>query len=142
MADRTNDERLREIASSDPLALAICAQMGEPSWADVRAIAAELRAARARIAKLEQEPPMAMIDLGVGVNWKGLSEDRQRLRAEHDLARAEVERMRAMLAGLCGAVEHSAPRYGVDEDWRDVDILRERMIEAKALLAKHKETNQ
>lgn len=113
MADRTNEERLREIASSDPLALAICAQMGEPSWADVRAIAAELLAARetirskdrllpsliaegvalereraqkaeaerdaarARIAKLEQEPPMAMVDFGVGVNWKAIYEERQ-----------------------------------------------------------------
>ena len=46
MADIT-EERLREIASSDPLVLAICAKIGEPSWSDVRAIAAELLAARA-----------------------------------------------------------------------------------------------
>ena len=60
-------------------------------------------------------------------------------------ARAEVARLRDMLALLCAAVEHSAPGYGVYEDWCDItdhDILalRERMIEAKALLAKHKET--
>lgn len=58
---------------------------------------------------------------------------------------AEVERLRDMLARLCIAVEHSAPGYGVYEDWGDIcdgDLLalRERMIEAKALLAKHKET--
>lgn len=67
------------------------------------------------------------------------------LRAEVDRLRAEVERLRNMLALLCAAVEHSAPGYGVYEDWCDIsdyDILalRERMIEAKALLAKHKGT--
>jgi hypothetical protein len=62
-------------------------------------------------------------------------------------AEAEVERLRDMLARLCAAVEHSAPGYGVYEDWcditdYDIDTLRERMDEAKALLAKHQETNQ
>jgi hypothetical protein len=46
------DEHLRAIAESDPLALAICALMGEPSWADVRQMAAELLAARAEIRRL------------------------------------------------------------------------------------------
>ena len=52
MADPISEERLREIASSDPLVLAICATLGEPSWADVRAIAAELLAARAEVDRL------------------------------------------------------------------------------------------
>lgn len=90
MSNKITDERLREIASSNPLVLAICAQMGEPSWADVRAIAAELIAARARVAELEQQPPMALVDLGVGVNWAGLREDMQRLRAERDAVRAQL----------------------------------------------------
>jgi hypothetical protein len=63
-------------------------------------------------------------------------------RRELQAARAEVERLRDMLARLCAAVDYSAPRYGVDEDWADIDTLRLRMDEAKALLAKHKETNQ
>jgi hypothetical protein len=90
VADSITPERLREIASSDPLVLAICAKLGEPSWADVRAIAAELLAARARIAKLEQQPPMKLVDFGVGFNWAGLREDMQRLRAERDAARAQL----------------------------------------------------
>ena len=82
---------------------------------------------------------------------------------ERDAARAELEQLhlairfgecsaaradlRDMLARLCAAVEHCAPGYGVYEDWCDItdyDILtlQERMIEAKALLVKHKETNQ
>jgi hypothetical protein len=47
-----NDERLRDIAASDPLVLAICATMGDPSWADVRQNAAELLAARAELRRL------------------------------------------------------------------------------------------
>jgi hypothetical protein len=50
-ADLT-DERLREIAASDPLVLAICAAMGDPSWSEVRQNAAELLAARAEIRRL------------------------------------------------------------------------------------------
>ena len=137
----------------------------------------ELLAARARIAKLEQEPPMALVDFGVGVNWKGLHEDMQRLRAERDALRtqlhaddqrawealgkpegthettnvqrlcAEVERLRDMLARLCIAVERATIGFGVYEEWyeiHDYDLLalRERMIEARALLAKHEETDQ
>ena len=62
MAEIT-EERLREIASSDPLVLAICATLGEPSWANVRAIAAELLAARAdlrdamELLRAHGEPP-------------------------------------------------------------------------------------
>ena len=67
MADIT-DERLREIATSDPLVLAICAQMGEPSWADVRVIAAELLAARAEVAAVEA----AISDRGVSERDCGL----------------------------------------------------------------------
>ena len=64
---------------------------------------------------------------------------------ELDAARARVADLRDMLARLCAAVEHFSPGYGVYENWCDItdhDILalRERMIEAKALLAKHKET--
>ena len=62
MADITA-ERLREIVTSDPLALAICAQMGEPSWADVRAIAAELLAARAEIERLREDSNATAMDL-------------------------------------------------------------------------------
>ena len=79
MADPITDERLREIVDKTYCRL----DEGEE-------IAAELLAARARIAKLEQEPPMAMIDFGVGVNWKGINEERKRLRAE-------VERLNGLL---------------------------------------------
>lgn len=75
--------------------------------------------------------------------WKALGEPE----GTHDTTNvqrlcAEVARLRDMLALLCAAVDYSAPRYGVDEDWADLDTLRLRMDEAKALLAKHKETNQ
>jgi hypothetical protein len=46
------DERLRDFAASDPLVLAICATMGDPSWAEVRQNAAELLAARAELRRL------------------------------------------------------------------------------------------
>ena len=65
----------------------------------------------------------------------------QRLARQLLAARAELERLRDMLALLCAAVDYSALRYGVDEDWADLDTLRLRMDEAKALLARHKETN-
>ena len=51
MTDMT-DERLRDFAASDPLVLAICATMGDPSWADVRQNAAELLVARAELRRL------------------------------------------------------------------------------------------
>ena len=51
MTDLT-DERLRDIAQGNPLVLAICATMGDPSWADVRQNAAELLAARAELRRL------------------------------------------------------------------------------------------
>jgi membrane-bound lytic murein transglycosylase B len=77
VADRISDERLREIASSDPLALAICAQMGEPSWSDVRAIAAELLAARAdmreamELLRAHGQPPnwMMQTQFGATKEW-------------------------------------------------------------------------
>lgn len=89
----------------------------------------------------------------------GLRAEVARLRASAETARRDGQEMAAglhekltelradlrdMLARLCAAVEHCAPGYGVHEDWCDItdyDILalRERMIEAKALLAKHKE---
>ena len=73
MAEIT-EERLREIASSDPLVLAICATLGEPSWANVRAIAAELLAARAELRRMSE--------------WHDQIAD---------ALRAEVERLRADL---------------------------------------------
>ncbi len=46
------DERLREIAAGKPIPLAVCAATGDPSWAEVRKIAAELLAARAELQRL------------------------------------------------------------------------------------------
>lgn len=84
MADRITEERLRELSQ------------GATIYGHERnAIAAELLAARARIAKLEQEPPMALVDFGVGVNWKGLHEDMQRLRTERDALRAQLREVAA-----------------------------------------------
>ena len=76
MADRTKIEKVRD--QRDALA------------ATLVEVQRELLAARARIAKLEQEPPMALVDFGVGFNWKGLREDMQRLREERDVARAQL----------------------------------------------------
>jgi hypothetical protein len=46
------DERLREIAAGKPIPLAVCAATGDPSWAEVRKIAAELLAARNSLQRL------------------------------------------------------------------------------------------
>ncbi len=51
MTDLT-DERLREIAAGKPIPLAVCAATGDPSWAEVRKIAAELLAARNSLQRL------------------------------------------------------------------------------------------
>jgi hypothetical protein len=163
MSNKITDERLREIASSNPLVLAICAQMGEPSWADVRAIAAELIAARARVAELEQQPPMALVDLGVGVNWAGLREDMQRLRAERDAVRAQLHADDQRAWEALGKPEGTHDTTNVQRLCAEVERLRADMREAveliaqvnenhmphatwldarDALLEKHKETNQ
>ncbi len=65
MTDLT-DERLRDIAAGRPLPLAICAAMGEPSWADVRQNASELLAARAEIKRLR-----ALIDAALAAKEGG-----------------------------------------------------------------------
>lgn len=140
MADRTTDERLREIATSDPLVLAISAQMGEPSWADVRAIAAELLAARAEVAAVEA----AICDRGVSerdcslplakrvdnliVDLRTWSLSYAQTVMENERLRAEVERLRGLIReyvqatdGL--AVEDSAEAQNRYE--RAEDALRE-----------------
>lgn len=61
VADPVTDDRLREIATSDPLVLAI---WGEPSWADVRAIAAELRELREENARLRDETERLWHEIG------------------------------------------------------------------------------
>ena len=165
MADIT-DERLREIASSDPLVLAICAKMGEPSWADVRAIAAELRAARAQLHADDQRA------------WEALGKPE----GTHDTTNvqrlcAEVDRLRlAIFFGGCSAV-HAASLSEAGGEWavkavQDLDGLRAEVERLRAdlreamelleaaspnmgdaewdewgskvnkLLEKHKETNQ
>jgi hypothetical protein len=68
-ADLT-DERLRDFAASDPLVLAICATLGEPSWADVRQNAAELLAARAEIKRLRALLPKLLALLDVARKWE------------------------------------------------------------------------
>ena len=128
MGDRITDERLRDleralVAISEPYRY-------EPTTS-LPALSPQMQAA------LDAEAQMVAMVL----------KRAREVEAELQAARAEVERLRGMLALLCGAVEHSAPGYGVYEDWGDIcdgDLLalRERMIEAKALLAKHKETNQ
>ena len=49
------DERLSEIAAGKPIPLAVCAATGDPSWAEVRQIAAELLAARAELQRLREQ---------------------------------------------------------------------------------------
>ena len=105
----------------------------------VHSIAAKLLAARARIAKLEQEPPMAMIDFGYGLDLQGIRDDlkflddvrreNQQLRAtEVSVALNEVERLRGLIReyvqatdGL--AVDDSAEAQNRYE--RAEDALRE-----------------
>lgn len=89
MGDRITDERLREIASSDPLVLAICAKMGEPSWSDVRAIAAELLAARMRIRSDEEHLPT------IGKMAKDLAETEDELDGLRADLREAMELLRA-----------------------------------------------
>lgn len=93
MAEPITEDRLREIATSDSLVLAICATMGGPSWSDVRAIAAELLAARARIAKLEQEPPMQLVDCAHGLDLQRIRDDLQSLND----CRKDNKRLRAQM---------------------------------------------
>ena len=72
-------------------------------------------------------------------------DEAEEIAAELLAARAEVERLRDMLRRLQYAVAHALPGYGVYDDMlhvhdHDLDALRERMDEASALLARHKET--
>lgn len=165
MADITED-LLQTLAAGDPIAMLLVATTGKPVGRELRAIAAELREARADVERLRGEVDQIKADqcsllriigdsfLHLHIPHSAMAFDGRNLtphaeesaraseiyRTERDAARAEEERLRGMLALLCAAVEHSAPRYGVDEDWADIDTLHERMDEAKALLAKHKET--
>ena len=87
MADRITDERLRCTAN-------LSFRLHDD---EVRAIAAELLAARARIAKLEQEPPMTLVDFGYGLDLQGIRDDLKFLddvRKQNQELRAEVERLR------------------------------------------------
>jgi alpha-D-ribose 1-methylphosphonate 5-triphosphate synthase subunit PhnI len=81
VADPISEERLREIASSDPLTLAICAQISEPSWADVRAIAAELLAARADLR--EAMELLRAFNFTIATGTLGLHERRTALLEKH-----------------------------------------------------------
>jgi outer membrane murein-binding lipoprotein Lpp len=170
VADIT-DERLREIASSDPLVLAICAKMGEPSWADVRAIADELLAARAEVERLqgiiddievesghchflndeEHEPPH-------------LPDHVRAIVQERDAARAQLQADDQRAWEALGKPEGTYSTTNVQRLCAEVERLRADMREAvellgafnftiapgtlglherrTALLAKHKEPNQ
>ncbi|MFN9443782.1 MAG: hypothetical protein ACK52I_06855 [Pseudomonadota bacterium] len=108
---------------AEDMRLVVAATNGLPAMLD------ELDAAREAIRSKDRLLPSLIAEGVAGV-------------IQAQKAEAEVERLRDMLARLCAAVDYSAPRYGVDEDWADIDTLRLRMDEAKALLAKHKETNQ
>jgi len=50
--NRITDERLREIAAGKPIPLAVSAATGDPSWAEVRQIAAALLGARNSLQRL------------------------------------------------------------------------------------------
>lgn len=92
-----------------------------------REMEAELLAALARIAKLEQEPPMALVDLGVGVNWKGLREDMQRLRAERDAARAQLHADDLLAWETLGRPEGTYETTNVQRLCAEVERLREQV---------------
>ena len=120
MADRISDQCF-DLA----VGLYACSDVGIEDCGKIRQLVNglenELLAARARIAKLEQEPPMAMIDFGVGINWKGLHEDMQRLRAERDEARAEVAEARridgvrlSQIASLQDIIRNDTTPAGVE----------------------------
>ena len=84
----------------------------------------------------------------LGLDLSGIPTDLQvfkKCRQENKRLFAEVEQLHDMLARLYVAVEKSAIGYGVYEKWDDIsdddlDTLRERMDEARAVLEKHKET--
>ena len=84
MADITED-LLQTLAAGDPIAMLLVATAGKPVGRELRAIAAELREARARIAKLEHEPPH-------------LPDHVRAIVQERDAARAEVA---AVEAAIC-----------------------------------------
>ena len=103
MAEIT-EERLREFASSNLLTLAICATLGEPSWADVRAIAAELLAARAELRRMSE--------------WHD---------EIADALRAEVERLRADLREATSLLGQAWSDGAGDATWsRETQALLEK----------------
>ena len=129
MADRIiNDEQLREMATADPLALAICASLGLPACCGSLADAAkqltdERDAARAQ---LHADDQRAWEALG---RPEGTHETTnvQRLCAEVERLRADLREAMALLRAYC------KDRQNIT-DWRPI---WERAFE---LVEKHKET--
>jgi hypothetical protein len=141
MSDMTNmtDERLSEIAAGRPLPLAICAAMGDPSWADVRNNAAELLATRAELRRLREQLHCRKCGGTVGVHLApdqggcpaqfvldGVEMLPAAARQDLDDLRSEVRRLRAIEAAAAKLMSGTA----VDAwDWMD------RCRELKAALA-------
>jgi hypothetical protein len=128
------DDRLREIANSDPLLLAICAQMGEPSWADVRAIAAELLAARAEVAEAKRLEGVRLAQ--IASLQEIIRNDTTPAGVEVARFRAEVERLRADLREAMTLLR----AHGQPKDWITRGDAADWHRRYGELLAKHKET--
>lgn len=117
--------------------------------ADVERLRAELDAARARIAKLEQEPPMALVDFGVGLDLQGIRDDlkflddvrreNQQLRAERDAALkriVELDEVRAAQGELLSKLPPSADQLVMAE--MDAAVARTERDAARAEVAEAK----
>ena len=153
MADIT-EERLREIASSDPLVLAICAKIGEPSWSDVRAIAAKLLAANAEVERLASERAEMLEtiqrneDRSAGIDPHPLNDDAILSRADIAELVEEARSKRGESAGrsmreiaefemVCTRSEYVSMANNLGRLYAEVEQLRADLREAMELLRAH-----